>query len=224
MKFRSGLLAVAGVATLLLAGCSTTVEGSAQAALPMNGVAGSLGDAGDLGSLLGGLADGDGSNGDLGDLGALLGGLDGSSGDSSGDGGAGDLGDLGALLGGLGDGSTGDPGDLGALMGGLMGGMAGMGLSDECAAMLSAQMQVGLLMMGPVMGGPGPTKQRVDQAFSNTKNLPPELAGPIGVLHKAAEASIGKSAAEAMSILDADDVDAAMDALGDYADAHCDTE
>jgi hypothetical protein len=194
MSIRSVLVAGGSVLALALAGCSATVAGSPQAALPASAIAALNDAAGDL-SLPTDAAENPIDPGDL---------LD-SLGDTPDI----DPSDLGDLLDGLGGG--GDSGGLGDLSGIL---------SPECMSIAGQSMALSMVMLAPLMGQ-ALTESDVDQAFSNLTDVPPELRDAVATLRKAAQGAVGASPADASALLSNPAVDGAMDAISQYLDDHC---
>ncbi len=202
MSIRSVLVASGCVLALALAGCSTTISGSPQAALSASAVTAPDDAPGDL-SLPTDAAENPIDPADL------LEGLDGMTGP---------------------DGSPLDPSSLGELLGRLggedgLGGTAGLGdlgaaLSPECLSIAGASMARGFLMLGPMMGQPL-TESDVDEALASLKDVPPELQDSVATLRDAAENAVGASPAEASQLLSTPAVSDAMDTIAQYLDAHC---
>lgn len=237
---RHVLIAAGAVAVLTLSACASSIAGSPVAAdaVPPAGISGDgsdiLGDGGDAGGLPvpsdgGGLLGSDGSTPDLSELQGLLDGLgaDGQMPDMSqlqglidslgGDGQLPDMSELQGLLDGLT--GTGD-GDATGLIDQL-GGAGGLGaLSSSCLQVSGALMSIGFLFMGPAMGQSLDAKT-IDDAFSSLADVPAELQADIQTLHQAAQATVGKSGADAQTILSSPAVSDAMDHLTQYVDASC---
>lgn len=199
MSIRSVLIASGCVLALTLAGCSSSIAGSPQAALPASAIAALDNATGDLAlptdaadnpidpsGLLEGLGNLDGESLNPGDLASILGGLSGADG-------SGGLGDLGGLL------------------------------SPECASIAGASMTLGFLLLAPALGQPLTTSD-IDQAFSGLAAAPPELHDAIATLRAAAEGAVGASPADASTLMSDPAVSAAMDTLSQYMDAHCSGE
>lgn len=194
MSIRSVLVAGGSVLALALAGCSATVAGSPQAALPASAIAALNDAAGDLSLPT------DAAENPI-DPGGLLGGpRDTPDIDPS---------DLGDLLDGLGGG--GDSGGLGDLSGIL---------SPECMSIAGQSMALSMVMLAPLMGQ-ALTESDVDQAFSNLTDVPPELRDAVATLREAAQGAVGASPADASALLSNPAVDGAMDAISQYLDDHC---
>jgi hypothetical protein len=208
MSIRSVLVASGCVLALALAGCSTSISGSAEAALTPSVITAVDDTAGDLAlpTTSGDLAlPTDAASNPI-DPGDLLGGLGGMTGP---DGKPMDPESLGELLGSLG-GAEG-LGDLGGLSGAL---------SPECLSIAGATMALGFLMIGPMMGQPL-SQSDLDEALSGLTDVPPELQGPVATLRDAAQGAVGASPAEASALFSSPEVNDAMDTLSKYLDAHC---
>lgn len=226
MRVRSALVAVIGVATLVVAGCGASVAGTPVAA---QAVAAGTGSSADSGSAAEGElplpSDGDdGAGGSSSELGGPFGGFDAGELPDMGDledlfGGNGDVPDLGALLGGM----TGEIPDLGALLEGFgeMGGtdLGGI-LGSECLQAASLSMSLGLALVKPSIGQPL-TQAEADDLIDSLSQMPPELAGAAATLREALQQSVGASATDAQQLLGNRDIDDAMDAITDYMDSHC---
>ena len=87
------------------------------------------------------------------------------------------------------------------------------GVSNDCIAVASAVVAIGLLIASPVLGGQALTQEQVDQAFKGLESAPAELQPAIKTLHDAASQAVGKSGADALAILGSDDVQKALDQL-----------
>jgi hypothetical protein len=199
MSIRSVLVASGCVLALALAGCSTSISGSAEAALTPSAITAVDDTTGDLALPT------DAASNPI-DPGDLLGGLGGMTGP---DGKPLDPESLGELLGSLG-GAEG-LGDLGGLSGAL---------SPECLSIAGATMALGFLMIGPMMGQPL-SQSDLDEALSGLTDVPPELQGPVATLRDAAQGAVGASPAEASALFSSPEVNDAMDTLSKYLDAHC---
>ncbi|MEO7125244.1 MAG: hypothetical protein ABI382_07190 [Nakamurella sp.] len=222
MTIRSVLIATGSVLALALAGCGSSIAGSPQAALPLGAISGAQSSAPDVVEsqslgLPSDVTEAPSSGGtQLPSTGSLA------------------MPDLSGVLDGLSglDGQNFDPSQLGALLGALggaegTGGLAGLGgltgLSPECSAVTGASITLGMLLLTPMMGKPL-TQAEVDSAFASLSKFPPELRGAVDSLRQAAEGAVGKSAAEAGSLLSNPAVDSAMDQVSTYMDAHCSTQ
>lgn len=216
MRIRSVFAATGCILALALAGCGNSIAGSAQAALPVAGAAGtaSTNDSAELPADTEDLSlpsEGDPAPApDSGELPGLSDALQGLS-------------DLSAL----GDGETLDPNQLSELLGSLGGadalqGVPGLSdiMSSECLSIAGASMSLGFLLLAPMMGEPL-TSSDVDSAFKGLKGVPPELSGAIDTLHSAAQAAVGKSSADASKLMSDPAVSDAMDEVSKYLDAHC---
>lgn len=200
MSIRTVLVASGCVLALALAGCSTSIAGSAQAALPASAIAALDGAAGDL-SLPTDAADNPIDPGDL------LDGLDGMTGP---DGAPLDPSSLGELLDRLGG-----PAGLGDLSGDL-----GGALPAECLSVAGVSMALSFLVLGPMMGQPL-AESDIDQALSGLKDVPPELQDSVATLRDAAQRAVGAAPDEASKLLSTPAVGDAMDTIAQYLDAHC---
>jgi hypothetical protein len=95
------------------------------------------------------------------------------------------------------------------------------GVSNDCLAVASAVVAIGLLIAGPALGGQALTQNQVDQAFKGLESAPAELQPAIKTLHDAANQAVGKSGADALAILGSDDVSKALDQLSNYTSKQC---
>jgi hypothetical protein len=196
MSIRSVLVASGCVLALALAGCSTSISGSAEAAVTPSAITAVDDTTGDLAlpTTSGDLAlPTDAASNPI-DPGDLLEGLGGMTGP---------------------DGKPLDPESLGELLGGL-----GGALSPECLSIAGATMALGFLMIGPMMGQPL-SQSDLDEALSGLTDVPPELQGPVATLRDAAQGAVGASPAEASALFSSPEVNDAMDTLSKYLDAHC---
>jgi hypothetical protein len=196
MSIRSVLVASGCVLALALAGCSTSISGSAEAAVTPSAITPVDDTTGDLAlpTTSGDLAlPTDAASNPI-DPGDLLEGLGGMTGP---------------------DGKPLDPESLGELLGGL-----GGALSPECLSIAGATMALGFLMIGPMMGQPL-SQSDLDEALSGLTDVPPELQGPVATLRDAAQGAVGASPAEASALFSSPEVNDAMDTLSKYLDAHC---
>jgi hypothetical protein len=95
------------------------------------------------------------------------------------------------------------------------------GLGGECLAVASAVLAISTLFLAPTLSGTPLTQDQVDKAFQGLSSAPSDLQPAIKTLHDAANQAVGKSQAEAISILTADPVTKALDQLSAYTDKQC---
>ena len=194
MRVRTALISLGCSVAILVAGCSSTLPGIPQG------------------------PDGGGGGGGLPTVGTTHapgggGGLTGSTPTANGNG----DGDTGTGAGGApGLPNLTDLTDLSDLAG--LGGLGG--LAGPCLAAAGAVVAIGSLILAPTLGG-SLTQAQVDQAFSGLDQLPANLQPAVQTLHTAANAAVGKSGAEALSILSDSKVSDALNQLSDYVDKQC---
>jgi hypothetical protein len=215
MRVRTALIGLGTSLAVLIVGCSSTIPGSPQAA--GGGTAAVTGGSGGGTTGPGGSG---GSGGDTAGGSATAGGTGGPASTAAGGGSGGSSGaGGGATTGGGGD-STGIPG-----LSGLPTELSELsnipGVNNDCLAVASAAIAIGLLIAAPALGGQPLTKDQVDQAFKGLDSAPAAIQPAIKTLHDAAIQAVGKSPAEALSILGSDTVSKAMDTLSQYSDKQC---